>query len=671
MINNYAEYQIWWREVGHHALADYTEGKTSCVVGLSPQRALEYSAVEITSILHGRLGTKVFQQALNPKNSIESHLANRRDGNWLKSCNTVGINVRTIGSFWNVLKYALTLPDHIRGIHLLPIWEPGVVGSLYGMASWNLNWEFLDGEALRMFPQLRSLENQLKVTINLLHAMGKVVGMDVIPHTDRYGEMVLANPSYFEWLRRDDLTITDHRENLHEDVEIAILDWLKLTDPHKDFDPRHFFYERPEADRLVELFGAPGDYDLRVERRVNLVDYLYHQGLESVPATMAPPYRGLEVDPSDQALTIDDAGHRWRDYRITKPESMSRVFGPLTRYKFYGRRDDNRDWAIDFDRPRKQVWDYFTEKYAEQCAKFGFDFMRGDMSHVQMRPEGVPQEIGPYYDPLRAVKLRIAEDRPHFAYFAESFLAPPGVMAYGDEVEHLVASEADVTLGDLQSEVPGTERFQHLLTTYLEIAETTEVTPAFTIITGDKDDPRFDHFHHHGEIARLFTGFFLGKLPAYFSLGFELRDRHFEPAPNEKYTKLYVFQERTGPKATNGRWQWGSNFTLLREMHKLHRFAENILPKLNGAPDKVPAPTVGSDGLVCWTRADAAGVEAYLFVVNFAAQDRPVNISLDPAFSRANLLFALPEAQPAELTFSGDLSLGVIAPGGVRCYQLH
>ena len=185
------------------ATDDYTDEKTSYIVGLTPEQALNLSGIELAEILNARLGPR-FRAALNPDVATPSHVATRENGHWLKRCNTVGINVRTIGSFWNVLKYALTLPDHLRGIHLLPIWEPGVVGSLYGMASWNLNPEFFDTEAARMFPQLRSLENQLKVVVNLLHAMGKTVGMDVIPHTDRYSEMVLANPSYFEWLRRDE-----------------------------------------------------------------------------------------------------------------------------------------------------------------------------------------------------------------------------------------------------------------------------------------------------------------------------------------------------------------------------------------------------------------------------------------------------------------------------------
>ena len=108
---------------------------------------------------------------------------------------------------------------------------------------------------------------------------------------------------------------------------------------------------------------------------------------------------------------VDSQGRVWHDYLITEPQSMSRVFGPLARYKLYERVDDNANWAIDFDRPRTEVWRYVCGKYADVQRRYGFDFMRGDMSHVQMRPGGVPETIDAYYDILRAVKLHIQREK--------------------------------------------------------------------------------------------------------------------------------------------------------------------------------------------------------------------------------------------------------------------
>ena len=656
MAADYAAYRAEWRRREQQALTDYREGITDYVVGLSPQVALEYSGVQVAELLARRLGPATFRRALDPNERLPGHVVDRASGDWLRGCNTVGVNVRTVGSFWNVLKYALTLPDHIRGIHLLPIWEPGVVGSLYGIASWNLNPEFLDMEVIGMYPRLRSTTAQLQVVINLLHAMGKVVGMDVIPHTDRYSEIVLANPAYFEWLRRNELEIVDHRADLHREVETLVLQWLRQDKPTLSYTERDFFDGITEPERLVLLFGRPEDNLRRRSRRVSLLDYLSRRGYEPVPATMAPPYRGLEVDPDPAALTIDAAGRRWRDYRMQQPTAMSRVFGPLTRFKFYERKEDNRNWEIDFSRPRPAVWKYFTESYGREQAHVNFDFMRGDMSHVQMRPGGPPATIDAHYDPLRAVKHFVARSQPSFAYFAEGFLADPDVMGYGSEVEHLVASDAEVVLGNLQSMIPGSGEFLDALTSYLEIAEATPLTPAFTVITADKDDPRFDHFHHHGEIARFFTGLFLDQLPLYYSLGYEQRDRHFSPAANEAYTKLYVFQESKGPKSVRGPWQWGGNFELFDALQSLHAFAAKLLPSL--LPDRTRV-AVHASGLVRWERSLTDSGGRLTFVANFGELSSVIDLPVE-----AEILYRWPSADKAN-----EVDATVVS-GEVRCYRV-
>ncbi|MEO0731203.1 MAG: hypothetical protein AAFZ52_00095 [Bacteroidota bacterium] len=657
-------YHRFWAGVQDQRFADYAAGRTSWVVGLAPELAVRLSTGELTWHLRPRLSPKIFDRCLDPEYIHPSPLVGQTDGEWLKKCHTVGVNVRTIGSFWNVVKYALTLPDHVRGIHLLPIWEPGVVGSLYGMASWGLNPEFRSEEMATALPELRRTEDQLRVVINLLHAMGKVVGMDVIPHTDRYSEMVLANPAHFEWLRRFDTSIVSHREYLHEEVQLTIRDWLRERGPALTaYGMVGGLWQLPEADRLKLFFGHPDDFYGRQARRVDLVDWLYHRGLEPVPATMAPPYRGLEVDPSPDALTVDAAGRAWRDYRITEPAEMSRVFGPLARYKLYARHDDNQDWAIDFSRPRPKVWTYLTNHYAAQQARYNFDFMRGDMSHVQMRPEGVPEQADDYYDPLRAVKRKIQETTPYFAYFAESFLTPPGFMAYGDEVEHLLRSEAEVTLGNLQSTVPGSAEFWDMHQHYLDIGRSTLLTPAWTVITGDKDDPRFDHFHHRGELARLFTGLFLGVQPMYFSLGYEQRDRHFSRAPNEVYSKLYVFQESRGDKMVSGPFVWGGNLDLFARWTKLREFAAGMLAHLGDTR------MLDCNQALVWLRPATDGEGAYIFAVNFAEEPlAEITVPLPERYPRAELLYATEEVAYEALSAAKIITIHNLA--GARCYRL-
>lgn len=631
MLETYTTMLADWQANQRQYLNSYAQRHHDFVPTLLPAVAVQLPGHQVLECLAQRLGVGVLQAALSPTATIPSPIGHHTDTEWIKRVNMVGVNVRTVQSFWNVVKYALTLPAAQSSIHLLPMWEPGVVASLYGMASWNINPEFYSTELAHLVPQLNTVERQLKAVVNLLHAMGKTVGMDVIPHTDRYSEMALAQPHFFEWLQRKDDRIIDHHARLHERVQGAILSWLVrhgAADPTVDY-PREvdafFGADFPEAVRLRVLFGQPNQYRDRLDRRANLVDWLFQKGFEPVPATMGPPYRGLEVDPDPAARVVDYAGREWRDYRITQPEGMSRVFGPLTRYKFYESKDDNADWVIDFEQPRTAVWDYFCQGYANVQADYNLDFMRGDMSHVQMRPDGVPAEPVAFYDPLGSVKAFIGQRVPYFGYFAESFLAPPGVMAYGNELDHLEASYADTTLGDLQSMVVGEDMFMAELGRYLRIQVTRKVVPNFTIMTGDKDDPRFDAFYLHGNEARLFMGLFIADLPSYQALGFEQRDPHPEPAPNEHYTKLYVFHLDEGPKATRGPYQWGQNGTLYQRLLHIRHWADALLPQLaNSRTQWLVLPDEGRL-IVAWTQQ---GQAQYIFIQNLYAYGRVESCSV-------------------------------------------
>ena len=131
-----------WRTTYHRSLTSYERKENSFVSGLLPDLPTKFDAFQLLDILQKRLGTELLSRALQPTETIVSPRANEPDSQWLKTSNMVGVNVRTIGSFWNVVGYALTLPSFHDSIHLLPIWEPGVVGSLYGKVSWNINAEF-------------------------------------------------------------------------------------------------------------------------------------------------------------------------------------------------------------------------------------------------------------------------------------------------------------------------------------------------------------------------------------------------------------------------------------------------------------------------------------------------------------------------------------------------
>lgn len=603
----------------------YTTGTASFVHHLLPANAVQLPSTRVLELFRGRFGSAL-DQALaaaaagtwEPARQVQRWSS----GDWLTRANVVGINLRTCGGFGGALGYLLTLPACQNAIHLLPFWEPGVVGSLYGMASFRINGEFFSDQLAKAAPELNTAERQLAALVNVAHLSGRAVGMEVIPHTDRFSEMVLAHPEHFEWLRREGDRILDHRADLHEAVRRIIAEHTGLDACKPDFGTAG------ETALGESLFGAHDDVATRNRRRGELAKAVYSAGYEPVPATMGPPYRGIEVDPA--SYDPEDDGFQWVDYRITHPQSMSRVFGPLARYKLYERVDDNRDWQIDFDSPREATWDYVQSRYAAVQARYGFDFMRGDMSHVQMRPAGTPCRVGRYYDVLASVRDHIRDKNaaPYFAYFAETFLAAPDVMAFGNEIDHLDACGADVTLGDLQSIAVDDPGFLPRLRWYRDLHDHYGVTPSLTMMTGDKDDPRFDSFYLHGNLFRMFVGLFVTDMPSYMGLGFECRDLHPEPAPNEHYTKLYVFQERSGPKATCGPYVFGANRGLFDRLTRLRELADQLIPELVGNNLRwiVPPSATSDQWFFAWGYGERP---QRLFVAHPGhEQSRPVRLPL-------------------------------------------
>ena len=213
-------------------------------------------------------------------------------------------------------------------------------------------------------------------------------------------------------------------------------------------------------------------------------------------------------------------------------------------------------------------------------------------------------------------------------------------MVYGDEVDHLEASDADATLGDLQSTCVGSPEFLQKLRQYYDLAETRSFAPSFTVITSDKDDPRFDRFYLRGSVLRLFIALFLTDMPSYMALGFETRDVHHKPAPNEHYSKLYVFQESTGPKATRGPYVWGRNGALFGGVSRLRHYGDAIYSQIRGCPTRwlIHPDATGAQKHIAWTQKHSR--PDYVFVANTDTEHdvRNFNIPRIPDLGQEKLL---------------------------------
>ena len=156
---------------------------------------------------------------------------------------------------------------------------------------------------------------------------------------------------------------------------------------------------------------------------------------------------------------------------------------------------------------------------------------------------------------------------------------------------------------------------------YDQLLRSRAFAPSFTMITADKDDPRFDEFYRAGNIVRYFTGLFLTDMPSYYSLGFEVRNLHQQRGKNEEYTKLYVFQihdDAETDKVTHGPFEWGENIEQFTKMLELRLFAETIWPQIDAKTAKwlLPPDATATNKLIAWTLAED---NSYVFVANLDA----------------------------------------------------
>jgi hypothetical protein len=200
------------------------------------------------------------------------------------------------------------------------------------------------------------------------------------------------------------------------------------------------------------------------------------------------------------------------------------------------------------------------------------------------------------------------------------------------------------------------------------------------MMTADKDDPRFDEFYLSGNALRMFMAFFLTQTPSYMGLGFECRDRHYYPAPNEHYTKLFVFQERSGPKATQGPYIWGRNAQLFGKISAIRRFANSIWRQIKERPTRwvVPPDATAHNKIIAWTQADTP---EWIFLANTDIQQPTGRFGLpllsdDSTAPELNLAFS---TDPAALlpgdqnpAFNGKHYLiASLSPGEGRVYRVN
>ena len=164
---------------------------------VEPQTAQNWNFNEACERLKGLITEKEFNDIIYRNKTVLSPNSKEKNGYWLHQSKIIGVNPRAIGTYFDIVKYTMTFPED--SIHLLPLFEQGCNKSLYAPINFKLSEEFMDKDLTRL--GFDTPEKQLKLTVNLLHALGKNVGMDFLQHTDRYSEEVFVNPDNFIWIK--------------------------------------------------------------------------------------------------------------------------------------------------------------------------------------------------------------------------------------------------------------------------------------------------------------------------------------------------------------------------------------------------------------------------------------------------------------------------------------
>jgi len=182
--------------------------KSSFHSGVLPEDSIKLNVPETLAKLEEIIGKEAVNNIMSGE-QIDSPLkkVGEQNTDWLKKSKVVGINPRTVKTYFNIAKYAMTFPED--AVHILPFLNPGDLNCLYNPNNFNYSWEFLDKELSEhtfkdkagKAVKFDTPEKQLKLCVNILHSLGKKVGFDVMHHTDRFSEVVLTNPEKFYWIK--------------------------------------------------------------------------------------------------------------------------------------------------------------------------------------------------------------------------------------------------------------------------------------------------------------------------------------------------------------------------------------------------------------------------------------------------------------------------------------
>lgn len=546
---------------------------TSSFIKITPEEAINLDFKKSIKYLEKLIGAQKLKEAFNCEENYPSPVSNCQNSEWLKKVKIIEINPRMCNTFWGIIKYAMTFPED--AIHLLPLWEAGCDGSMYAPVNWQLNKELIDEDLQKL--GFDTAEKQLKLVVNILHAMNKTIAFDVLPHADRFSEIVFVQPHFFEWIKLNKEKTHQLKypviclNSLHLDVQKIIINYLKLKGDSFGNSVRgevlnNFFGEDiSEEQRMGILFGNPENKN---QRRIELIDYVRNEGYETIPVSENMPSRPIIFDKIE-----NNENTNWATFKVSgycsknnrHIESRENLFGSITPYKWY--QVDDEGYPIP-EKPIKEVWDYFLNKIVEFQQEYNFDFIRADMAHIQLAHchQNPEKNLINKKEIWAKIKDEIQAKVPYFGTFAESFLSDYYISAFQD----MENKKFDIVLGFLNYVYINREYFNYI-EDYMALDRPFKTCIA--TMAHDSDLPKHDPVYKSPKAneVRLFTALFLN-LPSYTGMGIETRD--FQPSGDEHYAANFI-------KYQPQKYKWGRNFTFFESLTKMRELYSEIKHVIN------------------------------------------------------------------------------------------
>lgn len=567
-------------------------------VKMKPEDCLNLNFEQSLELVKKIIGNDLWECALNFK--IESPYLTEKNTNWSKKAKFVGINPRITKTFWGIVKYAITFPEN--AVHIMPLFETGD-GSLYVQNSWELNNDFIDKDLCKL--GFNTAELQLKFVINILHAMGKAVGFDVLAHVDNFSEIVLLNPKYFEWIKLNSSKTSQDfsktpKQNASE-IEKLIISYFKLPDN---------FYQLDENIRESLLF--PSNID-KFKRRMEIRKLIRDNGYEPVPVVEHCPMRPIVFEKMEYSKNDS-----WAVFTVKDKSEYSKIFGAVTPYKFYDIKD-GYPVKNSFD---EEVLQYFIGKIFEFQKEYDFDFLRADMAHNQISQSHNSSKDLETPEMWAILKKKINESKPYFATIAEAFLND----YYISGVQDMVNKDFDVVLGELNFHYLN-ENYIDIVKCYNAYSQKYNFAPSITVFTNDGDLPEHKNLYKTQEAneCRFFSGLFLN-MPLYTAIGFETRD--LSPEDKSMYSNYYVVKQ-------NEDYTFGSNERTFETFYSMRR----LYAKYKDIIENAPLTFINPRGckMLSWYYALDNG-QKLLFAINLDSSSTVLETDLS-AWSKARLIY--------------------------------